>query len=184
MFGVSVSDEMVSAAAAYATSFVPRGSAAPLRKVAVVACMDARLDLFALFGLHIGDAHVLRSAGGTVTDDTLRSLVISQRLLGTRETVLVHHTECGMTSFDDAEFLETLERETGVRPPWVPGSFRDVDSDVHMSLERLRACPWLISTAARGFVFDVETGRLTEVESAKGGRSLGVSIQRRPSTTL
>src|SRR5712692_9941011 len=164
MSSMSTSDEMVAAAAAYAETFVPSGrSAAPFRKVAVVACMDARIDVFALLGLDVGDAHVLRNAGGTVTDDTLRSLVISQRLLGTRETVLVHHTECGMTSFDDAEFLETLDRESGVRPPWVPGAFPDADSDVRMSLERIRACPWLISTAARGFVFDVNTGELTEV---------------------
>ena len=182
---MSVSDEMVAAAAAYAEAFVPSGrGASPVRQLAVVACMDARLDVFALLGLQVGDAHVLRNAGGTVTDDTLRSLVISQRLLGTRETVLVHHTECGMTSFDDAEFLETLDRESGVRPPWVPGAFPDAETDVRTSLERIRACPWLISTAARGFVFDVNTGALTEVESAKGGRSLGVPIQRRPSTTL
>ena len=166
---MSTSDEMVAAAAAYAETFVPSGrSAAPFRKVAVVACMDARIDVFALLGLDVGDAHVLRNAGGTVTDDTLRSLVISQRLLGTRETVLVHHTECGMASFGDAEFLDMLERETGVRPPWVPGAFSDPESDVRTSLERIRSCPWLISTAARGFVFDVKSGRLREVQAAKG----------------
>ena len=162
---MSVLDEMVTAAAAYEANFSPSGrSAAPTRHVAVVACMDVRLDLFALLGLEVGDCHLLRNAGGSVTDDTLRSLVISQRLLGTRATFMVHHTECGMTSVDDEAFLDELERESGVRPSWSPGAFADPFVDARRSLERIRSCPWLKSTEARAFVFDVVTGSLTEVE--------------------
>jgi carbonic anhydrase len=161
---MSVIDEMVTAAAAYEQTFVPSGrSAAPARKVAVVACMDARLDLFALLGLAVGDAHLMRNGGGSLTDDMLRSLVISQRLLGTRETMLVHHTGCGMATIDDGEFLDSLEAETGVRPAWSPQAFARAEDDVALSLERIRTCPWLISTEARGFVFDVDSGALREV---------------------
>jgi carbonic anhydrase len=160
----AVLEELVAAAATYEASFSPSGrSAAPARHVAVVACMDARLDLFNLLGLEVGDSHLLRNAGGTVTDDTLRSLVISQRLLGTRETLLVHHTECGMVTVDDAAFLDMLEGETGVRPTWSPGAFAKPEDDVRTSLRRIRNCPWLVSTRARGFVFDVTTGALNEV---------------------
>ncbi|MDQ6782358.1 MAG: carbonic anhydrase [Actinomycetota bacterium] len=155
---------MVTAAEGYARAFAPSGRrAAPSRQVAVVACMDARLDLFALLGLEVGDANILRNAGGTVTDDTLRSLVISQRFLGTRQVMLVHHTECGMTSLRDQELLDHLEQDTGVRPPWPIGAFARPDDDVMVSLERIRTCPWLLSTEARGFVFDVVTGCLNEV---------------------
>ncbi len=126
--------------------------------------MDVRLDLFALLGLQVGDAHLLRNAGGTVTDDTLRSLVISQRFLGTRETMLVHHTECGMTTFTDPELLDALGHEVGSRPPWSPGAFSEPEGDVRTSLRRIRTCSWLVSTQARGFVFDVVTGRLAEVD--------------------
>jgi carbonic anhydrase len=162
----AVFDEVVAAAAAYGDGFSPAGrGAAPARALTVVACMDARLDLFAMLGLAVGDAHLLRNAGGSVTDDTLRSLVISQRLLGTRATILVHHTGCGMTSFADDDLLDGLEGETGIRPPWAPGAFPDPDTDVRASLERIRTCPWLVSPEARGFVFDVVTGRLRDVEA-------------------
>jgi carbonic anhydrase len=161
---MSVIDEMVTAAAAYEQSFAPSGrGAAPTRKVAVLACMDARLDLFALLGLEVGDAHLLRNGGGTLTDDMLRSLVISQRLLGTRETMLVHHTGCGMTTIDDDDILDALEAETGRRPTWSPQAFTRPEDDVAASLERIRSCPWLVSTEARGFVFDVVNGELREV---------------------
>jgi carbonic anhydrase len=161
---MSVIEEMVEAAEAYAKQFTPSGrSAAPARHVTVVACMDARLDLFNLLGLEVGDSHLLRNAGGSVTDDTLRSLIISQRFLGTRETMLIHHTGCGMVTFHDEELLDQLERDSGVRPVWSPGAFATPEEDVRVSLERIRSCPWLISTEARGFVFDVESGQLTEV---------------------
>jgi carbonic anhydrase len=161
---MSVLNEMVAAADAYTESY-PLGhlTPAPSRHVTVVACMDARLDLFRMLGLDIGDSHILRNAGGTVTDDTLRSLAISQRKLGTRSTMLVHHTGCGMAMIDDEDFLDELESESGVRPTWKPGGFAKPEDDVRASLERIRACPWLVSTEARGFVFDVATGHLIEV---------------------
>ncbi|HEY2166877.1 MAG TPA: carbonic anhydrase, partial [Jatrophihabitantaceae bacterium] len=136
----------------------------PGRHLAVVACMDSRLDLFAALGLHVGDAHVIRNAGGIATDDVLRSLAISQRLLGTRQIVLVHHTECGMLGFDDEAFRAELRAESGQQPSWnVPG-FTDVTVDLRSSMARVRDCPWLPHRdAVRGFVFDVTTGHLNEV---------------------
>lgn len=174
-------DEMVAAAAAYAEGFTRSGTAVshhrsgaparsvhervPRRKVTVIACMDSRLDLFSMFALQVGDAHILRNAGGTVTSDTLRSLVISQHFLGTRETVLVHHTDCGMTNLDEGAFLDQLEHESGIRPEWSLLAFSDAEQDVRDSLNSIRRCPWLISTSARGFVFDVEGGKLAEVKA-------------------
>lgn len=157
-------DRITAAAADYRTSYTPADlGPAPSRAVAVVACMDARLDLFRMLGLEVGDAHLVRNAGGLVTDDALRSLVLSQRALGTRQTLLVHHTDCGLHKLEDDPFLDELERETGVRPAWTPGGFADPFEDVARSLEVLRGCPWLVSTDARGFVFDVDTGELVEV---------------------
>ncbi|HZT64308.1 MAG TPA: carbonic anhydrase [Acidimicrobiales bacterium] len=157
-------DEILTAARAYRDRFSGSSlAAAPRRQLAVVACMDARLDLFGMLGLAVGDAHILRTAGGTVTDDVIRSLVLSQRALGTRQTILVHHTDCGMQKVDDGSLLADLERETGQRPDWQPGGFSDPFADVRTSLERLAACPWLVSKSARGFVFDVATGELIEV---------------------
>jgi carbonic anhydrase len=139
----------------------------PGRRVAVVACMDARLDLFGLLGLQPGDAHLIRNAGGVVTDDVIRSLAISQRKLGTREIVLVHHTDCGMLTFTDDEFRNALEDETGIRPAWSAEAFRDVDGDVRQSLARIANSPFLPhKDDVRGFVFEVETGRLREVRAA------------------
>ena len=138
-------------------------SARPERHVAVVACMDARMDIFALFGLGVGDAHIIRNAGGLITSDAIRSLAISQRFLGTREIVLVHHTGCGLYGFDDEAFATDLEAETGQRPAWKAGGFDDPVEDVRRSIAVIKADPFIPSKLVRGFVFDVETGGLTEV---------------------
>jgi carbonic anhydrase len=140
-------------------------TAQPALGVTIVACMDARINPFALFGLKEGDAHIVRNAGGTVTDDTLRSLVISQRFLKTREIILVHHTGCGMLGFSDEEFADQMERETGTRPPWPALAFADPADDVRASAKRIRECPWIPNRDdVRGFVFRVEDGVLEEVE--------------------
>ena len=136
----------------------------PGKKTAVVACMDARLDVHAILGLEIGEAHVIRNAGGVVTDDAIRSLAISQRLLGTEEIVLIHHTECGMLTFSDDEFRSSIERETGIKPEWAAESFGDLEGDVRQSIARIKASPFVPrKDAVRGFVYEVETGRLREV---------------------
>ena len=136
----------------------------PRRQVAVVACMDSRIDLFALLGLAVGDAHVIRNAGGIITDDTIRSLAISQRFLGTREIVLVHHTKCGLQGLDDEQVAADLEAETGQRPGWRAGGFTDPAEDVRRSIAAVRADPFIAAKeSVRGFVFDVETGALEEV---------------------
>jgi carbonic anhydrase len=136
----------------------------PGRKVAVVACMDARLDPARALGLEEGDAHVIRNAGGVVTDEEIRSLAISQNLLGTEEIVLIHHTDCGMLTFSDEEFSDRLERETGSRPSWDAHAFSDLDEDVRASIERIRESPYIPrKDSVRGFVYEVETGRLREV---------------------
>jgi carbonic anhydrase len=143
-------------------------SPAPSRRLAVVACMDARLNLFGLLGLREGDAHLIRNAGGVVTDDVIRSLAISQRKLGTREIVLVHHTDCGMLTFTDDQFRQELEDEVGIRPPWAAEAFRDLDADVRQSMARVRTSPYLLHRdAVRGFVYEVETGRLREVDAGQ-----------------
>ena len=136
----------------------------PGRKVAVVACMDARLNVYGALGLHEGDAHVIRNAGGVVTDDAIRSLAISQRLLGTEEIILIHHTGCGMLTFSDDDFKASIERDTGIRPSWAAEAFGDLDSDVRQSIARVKASPFVPrKDAVRGFVYEVETGRLREV---------------------
>ena len=150
---------------AYASSF-DKGDlpAPPGRKVAVLACMDARLDPARALGLEEGDAHVIRNAGGVVTEDALRSLAISQHELGTDEIVLLHHTQCGMTTFTDEEFAEKMESETGSRPEWRAQSFRHVEQDVRDSIEQIRQSPFIPRTdKVRGFVYEVESGRLREV---------------------
>jgi len=137
----------------------------PARKVAIVACMDARLQMGALLGLGEGDAHVIRNAGGVVTDDVIRSLTISQRLLGTREIMLIHHTDCGMLTFTDAELKEAIEKETGIRPPFAIDAFSDLEDDVGQSIARIKASPFVMhKDAIRGFVYEIETGRLREVK--------------------
>lgn len=139
----------------------------PALRVAVVACMDARLDPVQLLGLRPGEAHVIRNAGGVVTDDVIRSLAVSQRKLGSTEVLLLHHTHCGMATFSDEEFWAELEADTGLRPTWAVGTFRDAESDVRQSVERVRRSPFLsATTAVRGFVVDIETGDLAEVGSA------------------
>jgi carbonic anhydrase len=139
----------------------------PARHLAVVGCMDGRLDLPAILGLHTGDAHIIRNAGGVATDDVIRSLVVSQRLLGTRAVMLVHHTECGMLTFADDELKAQIEQETGVRPPFALEAFADLDADVRQSVARIRLSPYLPHRdEVRGFVYDLRTGRLREVSTA------------------
>ena len=137
----------------------------PARKIAIVACMDARLETGALLGLEEGDAHVIRNAGGVVTADVIRSLTISQRLLGTREIMLIHHTDCGMLKFTDVELNEAIRKETGIRPPFAMEAFPDLEDDVVQSIARIQASPFVVhKDAIRGFVYEVETGRLREVK--------------------
>jgi carbonic anhydrase len=155
-------DELLEATAHY--DFPGTLPLPPARGVAIVACMDARLDPAKVFGLNEGDAHVIRNAGGAVTDDTIRSLAISQRLLGTTEIVLVHHTGCGMLTFTDDEFRHDIERETGIRPTWAAETFGDIDMDVRQSIKRVTSSPFIPHIdQVRGFVYDVDTGRVTEV---------------------
>ncbi|MFF8988537.1 beta-class carbonic anhydrase [Streptomyces sp. NPDC014983] len=161
----TVTDRLVEANGRYAAEFTDPGmDARPVLKVAVVACMDARLDLHAALGLDLGDCHTIRNAGGVVTDDVIRSLTISQRALGTRSVVLIHHTGCGMETITE-EFRHDLEMEVGQRPSWAVEAFRDVDQDVRQSMQRVRTSPFLLHTDdVRGFVFDVRTGALREVD--------------------
>jgi carbonic anhydrase len=135
----------------------------PAKQVAVVACMDSRMDIFALLGLANGEAHIIRNAGGVVTDDVIRSLAISQRQLGTREIIVIHHTECGMLTFTDDELRDRLQVETGMKPMWSPEAFSDLDAAVRNSMNRIRSSPFIPHREVRGFVFDVDTGRLREV---------------------
>ena len=136
----------------------------PAKQVTVLACMDARLNPYGALGLHEGDAHVIRNAGGVVTDDAIRSLAISQRLLGTREIVLIHHTDCGMLTFHDDDLKAAVEKETGLRPPFALEAFADVEEDVRQSIRRIQTSPFVPhKDAVRGFVYDVRTGQLNEV---------------------
>jgi carbonic anhydrase len=136
----------------------------PAKKVAVLACMDARLNVYGLLGLSEGDAHVIRNAGGVVTDDEIRSLAISQRLLGTTEIVLIHHTDCGMLTFGDEDFRLQIQADTGIKPEWAAEAFDDVDGDVRQSIARIAASPFIPhKESVRGFVYDVESGSLREV---------------------
>lgn len=162
---MSTTDEFLTSAEQYRATF-DKGDLPmpPGRKVAVVACMDARLNPYGLLGLKEGDSHVIRNAGGVVTDDVLRSLAISQRLLGTEEVVLIHHTDCGMLTFRDDDFKAQIEDDTGMRPRWSPESFTDPEEDVRQSLARVKADPFLPhATVVRGFVYDVKDGALREV---------------------
>ena len=162
---MSATDDFLERNERYAASFAGPLPLPPARHVAVVACMDARLNVHAVLGLAEGDAHIIRNAGGVVTDDVVRSLAISQRLLGTTEIILIHHTDCGMLTFTDDEFRRAIQEDTGVRPPWAAEAFPDLEEDVRQSLARIAASPFIPTrTAARGFVFDVATGRLDEVK--------------------
>jgi carbonic anhydrase len=158
-------DRLLANNEAYAASFDKADlPARPARKVAVIACMDARLNIYGALGLQEGDAHVIRNAGGVVTDDAIRSLAISQRLLGTEEIVLIHHTDCGMLTFTDDEFRESIEQDTGIKPTWAAEAFGDLDRDVRQSIARIKASPFVLhKDGVRGFVYEVETGRLREV---------------------
>ncbi|MDX3078169.1 carbonic anhydrase [Streptomyces sp. MI02-7b] len=161
----TVIDRLVESNRKYAEGFTDPGMGArPVLGVAVVACMDARIDLHAALGLELGDCHTIRNAGGVVTDDAIRSLTISQRALGTRSVVLVHHTGCGLESLTE-DFRHELEREVGQRPAWAVEAFQDVDQDVRQSMRRVRTSPFLPHTGdVRGFVFDVTTGLLREID--------------------
>ena len=162
---MSVIDELLENATRYAEGF-DKGTLPlpPAKRVAVVACMDARLNPYGLLGLSEGDAHVIRNAGGVITGDEIRSLAISQRLLGTEEIMLVHHTDCGMLTFGDDDFRRQVQRDTGVKPEWPAEAFDDLEEDVRQSIARIKASPFLPSKDnVRGFVYDVETGQLREV---------------------
>ena len=162
---MSVTDELLQRNEAYAREFSTGGLAMPpARNVAVVACMDARLNVYGLLGLKEGEAHVIRNAGGVVTDDVIRSLLISQRLLGTQEIMLIHHTDCGMLTFSDDEVKGAVQADTGLKPPFALEAFGDLETDVRQSIARIKASPFVPDkTSVRGFVFDVTTGRLNEV---------------------
>jgi carbonic anhydrase len=161
---MSVTDELLANNARYTETFAGPLPLPPSKHVAVVACMDARLNVYGILGLAEGEAHVIRNAGGVVTDDEIRSLAISQRLLGTEEIILIHHTDCGMLTFTDDEFKKSIQDETGIKPGWAAESFRDLDADVRQSIARIRANPFVPKTdSIRGFVFDVATGKLNEV---------------------
>ena len=162
---MSITDELVENAERYAEGF-DRGDLAlpPAKRVAVLACMDARLNPYGLLGLSEGDAHVIRNAGGVVTDDEIRSLSISQRLLGTEEIVLIHHTDCGMLTFSDDDFRRQIEDETGVKPEWAVEAFDDLERDVRQSIARIKNSPFIPKKEQiRGFIYDVKTGKLSEV---------------------
>ena len=165
-----VTEALVTRNATYSAEILARGGLAAkgTQKVAVVACMDSRVDVFAALGLAPGEAHVIRNAGGLVTEDTIRSLTISQRLMGTEEILVIHHTDCGMLSFTDDELCRALEEETGVRPAWAPGSFTDLAGSVRQSISRIKASPFIPRTdAVRGFVLELATGRLVEVDAVE-----------------
>ncbi|MEW9553349.1 beta-class carbonic anhydrase [Nonomuraea sp. NPDC050783] len=164
---MSVTDELLANAERYAASFDQGDLPLPPAKgVAVLACMDARLNVYGLLGLREGDAHVIRNAGGVVTADGRRSLAISQRLLGTREIILIHHTDCGMLTFTDDAFKESIRAETGIKPDWSAEAFADLEEDVRQSVARIKADPFIPHRdAVRGFVYEVEAGRLREVKA-------------------
>ncbi|MEU9984208.1 carbonic anhydrase [Streptomyces sp. NPDC050856] len=162
---MSVTDEYLLNNAAYAASFEGPLPLPPSRHVAVVACMDARLNVYGMLGLREGEAHVIRNAGGVVTEDEIRSLTISQRLLNTREIILIHHTDCGMATFTDDEFRRGIEEETGIKPGWAAEAFVDVEADLRQSILRITSSPFVpYKDSVRGFVFDVATGLLEEVK--------------------
>jgi len=162
---MSKTDEFLANNRRYAESFGGQLPLPPSAHTAVVACMDARLNVYGILGLEEGESHVIRNAGGVVTDDEIRSLAISQRLLGTREIILIHHTDCGMLTFTDDDFKASIEAETGIKPPWAAEAFGDIDADVRQSIKRITSSPFIPHTdAVRGFVFDVATGLLNEVK--------------------
>ncbi|PCK27794.1 beta-class carbonic anhydrase [Rhodococcus qingshengii] len=161
---MTVTDEYLQNNAAYAEQFTGPLPLPPSKHVAVLACMDARIDVYRVLGIQEGESHVIRNAGGVVTDDEIRSLAISQRLLGTTEIILIHHTDCGMLTFTDEDFKRSIQDEIGIKPNWAAESFPDIDEDVRQSLKRIENSPFVTATTSlRGFVFDVATGKLNEV---------------------
>jgi|SRR5271166_1210780 len=162
---MSVIDDLLANNERYAESFHGSLPLLPSAHLAVVACMDARLDVYRILGLEPGQAHVIRNAGGVVTHDEIRSLSISQRLLGTTSILLIHHTDCGMLTFTDDEFKTSIHQEVGIKPEWAAEAFPDLDDDVRQSIARIKASPFIPRTDdVRGFVFDIATGRLREVK--------------------
>ncbi len=162
---MSVTDELLKNNQAYAANFDGPLPLPPAKKLAVVACMDARIDVYRVLGLNEGESHVIRNAGGVITADEIRSLAISQRLLGTEEIILIHHTDCGMLTFTDQDFRDGIRDETGIRPEWAAEAFEDLDTDVRQSIARIKASPFVPKkNSIRGFVFDVATGLLNEVK--------------------
>ena len=162
---MSVTDGLLANNERYAESFHGSLPLVPSAHLAVVACMDSRMKIFALLGLQDGQAHIIRNAGGVVTDDVIRSLTISQRLLATRSIILIHHTDCGMLTFTDDQFKASIQEETGIKPEWAAEAFPDLDTDVRQSIARIKVSPFIPHTDdVRGFVFDITTGRLREVK--------------------
>jgi carbonic anhydrase len=162
---MSVTDELLKNNQAYAANFDGPLPLPPAKNLAVVACMDARIDVYRVLGLNEGESHVIRNAGGVITADEIRSLAISQRLLGTEEIILIHHTDCGMLTFTDQDFRDGIRDETGIRPEWAAEAFEDLDTDVRQSIARIKASPYVPKkNSIRGFVFDVATGLLNEVK--------------------
>ena len=163
---MTVTDDLLENARGYGAAF-DKGHLPmpPALHLAIVACMDARLNLYGLLGLREGDAHVIRNAGGVVTDDEIRSLAISQRLLGTEEIILIHHTDCGMLTFTDDDFKRQVQDDVGIKPEWAAEAFSDLDEDVRQSIARIKASPFIPRTdSVRGFVYDVAEGTLREVD--------------------
>ena len=161
---MTATDELLANNESYAAAFQGPLPLPPAKGVAVVACMDARLNVYAILGLAEGEAHVIRNAGGVVTEDEIRSLAISQRLLGTSEIILIHHTDCGMLTFTDDGFKKSIQDEVGIKPDWAAEAFPDLDEDVRQSIARIKANPFIPKKdSVRGFVFDVATGKLNEV---------------------
>ncbi|WP_372666197.1 beta-class carbonic anhydrase [Amycolatopsis kentuckyensis] len=161
---MSVTDELLANNADYASRFSGPLPLPPAKHVAVLACMDARINVYGVLGLNEGEAHVIRNAGGVVTEDEIRSLAISQRLLGTEEIILIHHTDCGMLTFTDDDFKKSIQEEVGVKPAWAAEAFSDLDEDVRQSIARIKNSPFIPKKdSVRGFVFDVATGKLAEV---------------------
>ncbi len=161
---MSVTDELLANNAGYAARFSGPLPLPPAKHVAVLACMDARINVYGVLGLNEGEAHVIRNAGGVVTEDEIRSLAISQRLLGTEEIILIHHTDCGMLTFTDDDFKRSIQEDVGVKPAWAAEAFSDLDEDVRQSIARIRNSPFIPKKdSVRGFVFDVATGKLAEV---------------------
>ena len=162
---MSATDELLANNAAYAAGFDQDGlPLSPARKIAVLACMDSRLNVFEALGLRIGDAHVIRNAGGAVTDDAIRSLTLSQRLMGTEEIIVIHHTGCGMLGLSEEDFKSSLREETGSRPQWSTELSSDLEDNVRRSIAEIKASPFIPNTGSvRGFVYDVDSGHLREI---------------------